>query len=212
MRIINKNIDEYASSFTSPEPLILQELSRETHVKHLFPRMLSGHHQGRFLSIISKIFCPSRVLEVGTYTGYSAICLAEGLAENGVVHTIESNHENEEIIRRYILKTGNQDRIIPHFGDALEIIPTLDFSFDLVFLDADKEHYIEYFEMFFDKVVSGGIILADNVLWNGKVLDDSKNDKESLGIRKFNDFVKDHRRIEHVLITIRDGIMIIRKK
>jgi len=212
MKIINEKIQHYAEIFSSVEPEILVELNRETYVNHLYPRMLSGHHQGRFLSMISKMLNPRRILEIGTYTGYSALCLAEGLAENGVLHTIELNNENEDIIRKYIEKTGNTNKIILHFGTALNIIPGIDEIFDMAFLDADKESYIEYFNLVIDKIRSGGIILADNVLWDGKVLDKRSKDKESVGIRTFNDYIKNDTRIDHVLLTIRDGIMIIRKK
>jgi predicted O-methyltransferase YrrM len=174
--------------------------------------MLSGHHQGRFLSMISHMLIPKRVLEIGTYTGYSAICFAEGMSDGGVLHTIEINDENEDIIRKYIHQSGNSEKIILHFGDALEIIPEINETFDLVFLDADKDRYIDYFNLVIDKVRSGGIILADNVLWDGKVLEDDAKDKESVGIREFNDYINNDDRIEHVLLTIRDGIMIIRKK
>lgn len=212
MKIINNKIQNYAELFSSEEPEILAELNRETYVNHLFPRMLSGHHQGRFLSMISKMLNPRRILEIGTFTGYSALCLAEGLAEDGILHTIELNNENEDIIRKYINKTGNTDKIIVHFGEALGIIPGIDETFDIVFLDADKESYIEYYNLVIDKLRPGGIILADNVLWDGKVLDRKSKDKESVGIRKFNDQIKNDTRIEHILLTIRDGIMIIRKK
>ena len=212
MKIINEKIQNYAELFSSEEPKILAALNRETYVNHLFPRMLSGHHQGRFLSMISKMLNPKRILEIGTYTGYSALCLAEGLAEDGILHTIELNNENEDIIRKYIKKTGNTNRIILHFGEALNIIPEIDETFDIVFLDADKESYIEYFNLVIGKIRPGGIILADNVLWDGKVLDQKSKDKESVGIRMFNDHIKNDTRIDHILLTIRDGIMIIRKK
>ena len=209
MDIINKHIQKYAESYSSREPSVLAELNRETYVRHLFPRMLSGHHQGRFLSILSHMLKPSCVLEVGPYTGYSAICLAEGLTEGGVLHTIEINNENEGIIRKYLAKSGMEDKIRLHFGDALEIIPGIHETFDL---DAEKERYIDYFDLVFGKVRSGGIVLADNVLWDGKVLNDKDSDKESAGIRRFNNYLRSKDHIEHVLLTIRDGIMIIRKK
>jgi len=212
MEIINREVQKYAESFSSKEPEVLSKLNRETYVNHLFPRMLSGHLQGRFLSMLSQIINPSRVLEIGTYTGYSAICLAEGLAPGGVLHTVEINNENEDVIRKYLKQTKNTDKVILHFGDAFEIIPEMNEIFDLVFLDANKEKYIEYFDLVIEKIRSGGIILVDNVLWDGKVLDDSAKDKESIGIRKFNNYINDDHRIEHVLLTMRDGIMIIRKK
>lgn len=212
MEIINREFQEYAEAFSSKEPEELSKLNRETYVNHLFPRMLSGHLQGRLLSMISHIINPTRILEVGTYTGYSAICLAEGLAPGGVLHTIEINNENEDIIRKYLVKTNNTDKIILHFGDAFKIIPNINETFDLVFLDADKERYIDYFKLVIKKVRPGGILLADNVLWDGKVLDDTVKDKESVGIRKFNEFIRDDNRVEQVLLTVRDGIMIVRKK
>lgn len=212
MEIINREFQEYAEAFSSKEPEELSKLNRETYVNHLFPRMLSGHLQGRLLSMISHIINPTRILEVGTYTGYSAICLAEGLAPGGVLHTIEINNENEDIIRKYLVKTNNTDRIILHFGDAFKIIPNINETFDLVFLDADKERYIDYFELVIKKVKPGGIILVDNVLWDGKVLDNNVKDKESVGIRRFNEFIREDNRVEQVLLTVRDGIMIVRKK
>lgn len=212
MNIINDKIQEYAEAYSTREPELLAELNRETYVNYLFPRMLSGHHQGRFLSMLSKMVRPDRVLEIGTYTGYSAICLAEGLSDNGVLHTIEIDNENEDIIRRYITKTGNHEKIVLHFGNAMDIVPKIQETFDLVFLDANKENYVEYYKLVMDKVNSGGLILADNVLWDGKVLDQTLKDKESAGIREFNDYVKHDPRVEHVLLTIRDGIMVIRKK
>ncbi len=212
MEIINKKIQKYAELYSSEEPEVLAELNRETYVNHLFPRMLSGHHQGRFLSMISNMMRPERILEIGTYTGYSALCLAEGLAENGIIYTIELNNENEDIIRKFINKTGNSNKIKLHFGEALSIIPGIDETFDIVFLDADKENYVTYFDQVIDKLRPGGIILADNVLWDGKVLDHKSKDKESVGIREFNEYIKNDTRLEHVLLTIRDGIMIIRKK
>ena len=212
MEIINERIQEYAELFSSEEPEVLSELNRETYVNHLFPRMLSGHHQGRFLSMISKMMKPERILEIGTYTGYSALCLAEGLTDDGILHTIELNNENEDIIRKYIDKTGNTNKIKLHFGEALHIIPGIDETFDIVFLDADKESYVEYFHLVIDKLRPGGVILADNALWDGKVLDRKLKDKESVGIREFNEYIKNHTRLDHVLLTIRDGIMIILKK
>jgi predicted O-methyltransferase YrrM len=212
MEIINEKIQEYAELFSSEEPEVLSELNRETYVNHLFPRMLSGHHQGRFLSMISKMMKPERILEIGTYTGYSALCLAEGLTDDGILHTIELNNENEDIIRKYIDKTGNTNKIKLHFGEALHIIPGIDETFDIVFLDADKESYVEYFNLVIDKLRPGGVILADNALWDGKVLDRKLKDKESVGIREFNEYIKNDMRLDHVLLTIRDGIMIILKK
>jgi caffeoyl-CoA O-methyltransferase len=212
MNIIPADIQKYAEMCSSNEPATLSALNRETHTDFLFPRMLSGHLQGRFLSMISSLVKPRRILEVGTFTGYSAICLAEGLEEGGLLHTIELNDENENKILEYITKSGVQNKIRLHFGDAAEIIPGLEETYDLIFLDADKENYLNYYHLVFDKLRQGGIILADNALWSGKVLDLSQNDKETEGIREFNEAVTQDSRVDNVLLTIRDGIMMIRKK
>jgi predicted O-methyltransferase YrrM len=212
MDIIPGGIQKYAEEFTSEEPDVLASLNRETNTSFLFPRMLSGHLQGRFLSMISTLIKPRQILEIGTYTGYSAICLAEGLQEGGRLHTIELNDENEVKIREYFNKAGVESKIKLYFGNALDIIPAMDVRFDLVFLDADKENYVNYYEQIFDKVRPGGLILADNTLWSGKVLESSQADKETEGIKEFNRTVTQDIRVENVLLTIRDGIMMIRKK
>jgi len=205
-------LENYITDHTSAEQEVLRELNRETHVKVLFPRMMSGHLQGKFLQMVSWMIRPGRVLEIGTYTGYSAICLAGGLKEQGVVHTIEINPELEDIILKYVVKAGLSDKIKLHIGDAIDIIPDLDETFDLVFIDADKENYLNYYHLVFDKVREGGFILADNALWDGKVVEDKKRyDKETEGIIKFNDFVQNDGRVENVLLPVRDGIMIVRK-
>lgn len=205
-------LENYITDHTSAEQEVLRELNRETHVKVLFPRMMSGHLQGKFLQMVSWMIRPGRVLEIGTYTGYSAICLAGGLKEQGVVHTIEINPELEDIILKYVVKAGLSDKIQLHIGDAIDIIPDLDETFDLVFIDADKENYLNYYHLVFDKVREGGFILADNALWDGKVVEEKKRyDKETEGIIKFNDFVQNDDRVENVLLPVRDGIMIIRK-
>ncbi len=206
------DILKYAEEHSSPEPEILKELNRETHVKMLYPRMLSGHMQGRLLSMISRMICPEKILEIGTYTGYSAICLAEGLKENGMLHCIEINPEFEEIINKYINKSNLAQKVILHIGDAINVISGLNEMFELVFIDADKEQYLEYYKLVFDKVKPGGYILADNVLWDGKILKQEKSiDKETSGIKEFNDFVQQDFRIEKFLLPFRDGLMIIRK-
>ena len=212
MNIIPEDIQKYAENCSSREPEILSALNRETYTDFLFPRMLSGHVQGRFLSMISTLIQPRRILEVGTFTGYSAICLSEGLSREGLLHTIELNDENEHKILEYFKKSGMDKKIKLHFGDAMEIIPGLDETFDLVFLDADKENYLNYYNLVFDKLKRGGIILADNTLWSGKVLELSETDKETEGIREFNEVVTQDSRVENVLLTIRDGIMMIRKR
>jgi caffeoyl-CoA O-methyltransferase len=206
-------IQQYADQHSEEEPAVLKQLARETHLKVLQPRMLSGHFQGRFLSFISKVIQPINILEIGTYTGYSAICLAEGLSKNGQLITIDVNEERAELVNRYIDLSGNKDKIIPHIGKALEIIPLLDFTFDLVFIDADKLNYIHYFEMVIDKVRSGGIIIIDNVLWSGKVTEIAKkNDDETLLLQQLNKQLKNDGRIEVILLPIRDGLSLVRKK
>lgn len=207
----NYEIAEYAEEHSSPEPYILKELYRETHLKMLYPRMLSGHLQGRLLSMISKMIKPESILEIGTFTGYSALCFAEGLKENGILHCIEINPEFEEIIRKYFKKSGFENKIKVHFGDALSVIPSLNDTFDLVFIDADKEQYLQYYQLVFEKVKPGGYIIADNTLWDGKVLKNAKADKETHGIIEFNKFVKQDERVEKILIPFRDGLMIARK-
>ncbi len=212
MNIISEDIQKYAENCSSGEPEVLSELNRETYSDFLFPRMLSGHLQGRFLSMLSSLVKPHRILEIGTFTGYSAICLAEGLDEGGMLHTIELNDENEFKITEFFKKSGVENKIKLHFGDAQKIIPDIHEIFDLIFLDADKENYLNYYHLIFDKLRPGGIILADNTLWSGKVLDPSQMDKETIGIREFNEAVTQDSRVENVLLTIRDGIMMIRKK
>lgn len=212
MNIIRDKIQDYAERHSSPEPEILEQLNRVTHVNFLYPRMLSGHLQGRLLSLYSKMLQPLQILEIGTFTGYSALCLAEGLAENGLLHTVEINDENEPVIREYIKKAGADKKIKLYFGEAMSIIPSIDQTFDLVYLDADKENYLNYYNLIFEKVRSGGIILADNTLWSGKVVDKEDREKETTGIRDFNETVTKDLRVDNVLLTVRDGLMMIRKK
>lgn len=205
-------IEQYVQNHSSEEMQVLQELSRETQAKVLRPRMLSGHIQGLFLQMISKLIRPERILEIGTYTGYSAICLAQGLNENGLLHTIDVNDELEAIIRKYIDKAGLANKISLHIGNALSIIPTLKETWDLVFIDADKENYLNYYHLVFNHVKPGGWIIADNVLWSGKVVDDNEDDIETQAIRQFNEFIHADERVEHLLLPLRDGLMMIRKK
>jgi len=213
MQTTDIDLEKYAEDFTTDESPLLQKLYRETNLKILYPQMLSGKLQGSLLKMISKMIRPEKILEIGTFTGYSAICLSEGLAANGVLHTIEVNPELEEMIRRYFAEAGIYDKVKLHIGNALDIVPTLDDTFDLVFIDADKENYLNYFKMIFDKVRKGGFILADNVLWGGKVLKKTpSSDTESNGIKEFNEYVKNDDRVENVLLPIRDGVMIIRKR
>ncbi len=207
------NIEEYILSHIDVEDVVLKELSRETHLKALMPRMLSGHLQGKILEHISKMICPDKILEIGTYTGYSAICLAKGLNSGGKIHTIEINDELEVLIKKYFVKAGIEDKVELHLGDALEIIPELNSKFDLVFLDADKRLYTEYYELIINKLNKGGYILADNILWSGKVVDKENIDDEyTKGIVKFNSHVHRDPGVENVIFPIRDGLMLIRKK
>ena len=202
----------YASQFTTQEPPLLASLNRETWSKVLMPRMLSGHIQGRILSLFSHMIKPSRILEIGTYTGYSAICLAEGLSKDGQLHTIDLNEELEDMVRHYFESSPYAHQLHFHLGNALNIVPTLDESWDLVFIDADKENYINYFDLIINRVRSGGIILADNVLWSGKVLQSTQQmDVETLALHGFNQYVAQDPRVEALLFPVRDGLMCLRK-
>ncbi len=213
MEFIDSRLDDYVCLHTSDEPQILYELNRETHLKVLQPRMLSGHFQGRLLSMISKLISPSNILEIGTYTAYSTLCLLEGLKENGEITTIDINEELEDIVRKYISKADAEKKINYLIGDATEIIPTLNQEFDLVFIDADKTNYVNYYNLVFDKVKSGGFILTDNVLWSGKVIQPLKmDDLDTKIILEFNEMVKNDSRVETILLPIRDGLMLTRKK
>jgi predicted O-methyltransferase YrrM len=208
---INKDILEYSEKYSQQEPKILQELNRETHLKILNPRMLSGFFQGRLLSIISKLIKPKKVLEIGTYTGYSAICIAEGMNKNGIIHTIDKNEELNTIQKKYFKKSGLENNIIQYNGCALDIIPKIEEKFDLIFIDADKENYINYFNLVIDKLNNNGVILADNVLWSGKVINSEDHDLTTNVLREFNKSVNNDNRVETILLPIRDGISIIRK-
>ena len=210
---MNKELENYILSHTNTEDPLLTELTRETHIKTMFPRMLSGHLQGRFLEMVSHMINPSAILEIGTFTGYSAICLARGLKGGGLLHTIDVDPELEYLAKNYFERAGLQAKIHQHIGNAIDIIPVLDHTFDLVFIDADKENYLSYYNLVFDKVNAGGFILADNALWDGKViLSDGKSDKETRGIKEFNEFVHHDKRVENMLLPLRDGIMMLRKK
>ena len=208
---INKDILEYSEKYSQQEPEILQELNRETHLKILNPRMLSGFFQGRLLSIISKLIKPKKVLEIGTYTGYSSICIAEGMNKNGIIHTIDKNEELNTIQKKYFKKSGLENNIIQYNGCALDIIPKIKEKFDLIFIDADKENYINYFNLVIDKLNNNGVILADNVLWSGKVINSEDHDLTTNVLREFNKSVNNDNRVETILLPIRDGISIIRK-
>lgn len=211
--MINPDFEEYASKHSSPEMEILKKLNRETNLKVMQPRMLSGHLQGKFLEMISKMIKPDRILEIGTYTGYSAIAMAQGLSKNGELHTIDINEELEYIVKKYINEADLNDKIHFHNGDALTIIPQLNYIFDLVFIDADKENYINYFNLVINKVRKGGIIIADNVLWSGKVLNKvSSNDMETFNLQAFNKYITNDARVENLLLPFRDGLMIMIRK
>lgn len=210
--LVPHNLAEYTEAHTSPPSLLLQQLYRETNLKIVRPRNISGNLQGTFLRMLSYMIRPQKILEVGTYTGYAAICLAEGLQENGMLHTIEINEELEDIQRKYFEAAGLQDKIQIHIGNALEIIPTLKEEFDLVFIDADKANYPQYFELIIEKVRKGGFIIADNVLWNGKVLDKAAKDKYTMGVKTFNELIQADDRVENVLLTVKDGMMLVRKR
>ena len=213
MNFLPEKLDQYVVSHSQQEPTVLQELSKETWQKVLNPRMLSGAFQGRVLSMISKLIRPKNVLEIGTYTGYSAICIAEGLAEGGLIHTLDKNEELEDLQSKYFEKSGYQDQIKQYFGNALEIIPSFEETFDLVFIDADKSNYPNYFNLIIDKMNSGGIILSDNVLWSGKVVEElNPKDLDTKALLEYNKLLNSDDRIETVLLPIRDGLTISRVK
>ncbi|WP_066224317.1 O-methyltransferase [Formosa haliotis] len=213
MHFIPEELDNYVVQHTEDEPQLLQQLTRETYQKILQPRMLSGHYQGRILSMISKMIRPKNILEIGTYTGYSALCLAEGLQESGALHTIDVNEELFDFQRKYFDASEYGDQIHQHLGPALEIIPELDVTFDLVFIDADKENYPNYFHLILEKLNPGGIILSDNVLWSGKVIEPlNPKDTSTKAVLEYNTLLKEDSRIETVLLSVRDGLTISRKK
>jgi len=208
-----KLLDKYILQHIDEEDEVLTELDRETHLTVLGARMISGHLQGKVLAMLSKMIQPERILEIGTFTGYSAICLAKGLTESGKLITIEIDDELQSLAQKYFKKTGCQQKIEQHIGTALEIIPRLNEKFDLVFLDADKKEYSEYFNLVFEKVKSGGYIIADNVLWSGKVLDKpAPDDEQTKGIIEFNKMIKNDNRVEKVILPLRDGMTVMRKK
>lgn len=216
--MIKEEIEKYIEDHSSEEDKLLYELYRETQLKTYYPRMISGKQQGLFLEMISRMIKPDFILEIGTFTGYSAIQLAKGLTDKGKIVTIDINEETEAIARKYFKKSGLENKIDYQIGDALNIIPKLNHTFDLVFIDADKEQYIDYYELALSKTRKDGFILIDNVWWSGKVLNpdnriskSKKADKETLGIIAFNKFVKNDKRVEKVIIPLRDGITIIRK-
>ena len=212
MDFLSSEIENYSLSHTSEENDLLKDLNRQTHVQVLQPRMLSGHLQGRILSMFSCMIRPIRVLEIGTYTGYSALCIAEGISENGKIITIDSNKELEPFTRTYFSKSKFNNQIEFIVGNALNVIPQLEETWDLVFIDADKENYLNYYELVLKNVRKGGFIIADNVLWSGKVTQEiSSNDNETYGIVEFNKKVNEDSRVENVLVPVRDGLMVLKK-
>ena len=212
MEILPHDLQTYLDEHCEPEPEALQNINRETYLKVLRPHMLSGHYQGRVLSFLSKMIQPKRILEVGAFTGYATICLAEGLTEDGLIHTIEVNRELEPMLSSHFNSTNVGKKIKLHFGEATAIIPDLDVdNWDLVFIDADKKNNYTYFQLVFDKVRSGGLIIIDNVLWKGKVYGE-ENDADTEMIRKLNDQVSADSRVEKMILPVRDGLLIIRKK
>lgn len=211
---IPEDLERYILAQGDQEDDLLKELCRETNVKIYHPRMLSGHLQGQILSMLVKMIRPKRILEIGTYTGYSAISMARALSDNAILDTIEINDEIEDFIRKYIEKAGLNEKINLHIGDALEILPKLQFPYDLVFMDGNKAQYLDYYHLIIEKLHPGGFILADNILWDGKVISSELRDNDHFahGIRQFNEFIRRDQRVEKVIFPIRDGIFVIRKK
>ncbi|SDM73107.1 Predicted O-methyltransferase YrrM [Daejeonella rubra] len=212
MELLSEELTNYLENSCEPENDLLKHINRETYLKVSMPRMLSGHYQGRLLSMISKMISPERILEIGTFTGYATLCLAEGLRENGRIYTIDINMELEDMVRSNFKRSDLDSKIIYQIGDAKEIIPSLNETFDLVFIDADKKNNATYYNMIIDKVRSGGLILVDNVLWSGKVLDQGVSDQKTSFINKFNEMVSADQRVEKLILPVRDGLFLIRKK
>ena len=210
MKFLPDIIEDYAAKFSSPEDAVLSALNRETHLKIMLPQMLSGHIQGNFLKMMSHMLQPKRILEIGTYTGYSAICFAQGLKNDGKLFTIDINAELEDMCRNYFKKAGVENKIDFRIGNALDIIPSINETFDLVFIDADKTNYSNYYDLVFDKVRPGGFIIADNVLWSGKVCQENQ-DKDTTALHAYNEKVQGDKRVENYLVPIRDGLMVVRK-
>jgi caffeoyl-CoA O-methyltransferase len=211
MHFISQELEDYIEQHSEKEPALLAALNKETYQKILLPRMLSGHFQGRVLSMLSKLIRPVNILEIGTYTGYSALCLCEGMQENGQLHTIDIKEELVDFQRKHFDKSPWGEQIVQHLGEAIDIIPTLELKFDLVFIDADKENYLNYFELIVPKMNKGGIILSDNVLWSGKVLEPlHPNDLSTKVLLEYNQLLATDSRVETVLLPIRDGLTVSR--
>jgi predicted O-methyltransferase YrrM len=212
MHFISEDLENYVANHSQAEPELLAKLNKETHQKILQPRMLSGHFQGRVLSMLSKIIRPKNILEIGTYTGYAALCLAEGLPDEGKLITIDVNEELQARVQGYFNDSNYKGQIDYRIGDAMELIPTLPEMWDLVFIDADKKNYLNYYDLVIERMNPGGIILADNILWSGKVIDEAAQDRETVLLRKYNERIQADERVENILLPIRDGIMVARKK
>jgi caffeoyl-CoA O-methyltransferase len=213
MEFISQDLSAYCEEHTTSETSILGQLNRDTHLKVVSPRMLSGHLQGRFLSFLSKLHRPKLVVEIGTYTGYSAICLAEGLTDSGKLISIDVNEETSSFAKSFIAKTEYANKIDLVLADAKDYIPKINEPIDIVFIDADKKNYLNYYQLVIDKLTSGGLIIADNVLWSGKITMPEKDmDRETLALHQFNQYVQKDGRVENILLPIRDGLMAIRKK
>ena len=211
MHFLSEDLEDYVTNHSQDEPVLLAQLNKETYQKILLPRMLSGHFQGRVLSMLSKLIRPTSILEIGTYTGYATLCLCEGMQENGIVHTIDIKEELIDFQRKYFDKSPWGNQIVQHLGEAVDIIPTLETKFDLVFIDADKENYLNYYELIVPKMNKGGIILSDNVLWSGKVVEPLKEgDLSTKILLEYNQRLNNDPRIETVLLPIRDGLTVSR--
>lgn len=211
MSLINDDLQDLLLQYCEPENQLLQQIDRETNLKVLMPRMISGHYQGRVLSMLSKMVSPKRILEIGTFTGYATLCLAEGLAENGILYTLDINIELEDMVRKHFDQSPYNSQINYILGDATKTVNDLDETFDIVFIDADKKNNGTYYDLIFDRVRPGGIIIVDNVLWSGKVLQD-KQDKNTRNITSFNDKIAEDKRVEKLILPVRDGLFVIRKK
>ena len=211
MEFISKELSEYIRLNSDEEPKLLQRLSEETHQKTIHPRMLSGHMVGRFLSLISKLIRPKKILEIGTFTWYSALCLAEGLDKEGILHTIDENEELIEFQKKYFDKSQYKNKIIQHLGKAESLVKKMDGNFDLIFIDADKTNYLNYYKTLVPKLNKNGLIIADNVLWSGKVLDKENDDPDTIALKKFNQSVKEDKRVDTIILEIRDGLTLCRK-
>jgi len=212
MEFLDESISAYVERYTSEESEVLDDLNRETYSKVLIPRMLAGHLQGRVISMLSHMVKPKQVLEIGTYTGYSALCWAEGLQEGGQVHTIDINEELEDMVNGYIARANQTSNIVTYIGKAMDIIPTIDALFDVVYIDADKENYSNYYDLAIDKLRDGGYIIADNVLWSGKVVESPENrDEDTQALVDYCEKIHNDPRVENVLLPIRDGLLVARK-